>query len=315
MSKFQNRRIVRVKIESTYNTDAAPGDSDSLQVAGLVWKLSDTKLAERTIASGTKTPPPAVYAGSLVELTFECELKGSGAAGTPPDIGPLLEACGLIHVNTPATSDIYYSSSTDEKSATIWFKDGGDEDEFRLTGCRGQVTFDVAAGEFGKASFTIRGHIGQLPAATSAWSPTYDATVPVPVLNKPLVIGGDTFEQSKISIDFGNELASPAVLNQADGFGEIRITKRAPKISATIFPFAAATASPLVDLTGNAVQTLTMATVGSAAGNLWAFSFPGGGTYQSIDDGESDGIVSYDVTLALVETALGADDEFAISFL
>jgi hypothetical protein len=314
MSKFKNRRIIRVKVETTYNTDAAPANADSLQVADFTWKFADTKIAERAISSGTKTPAPAIYAGALLEMTFECELKGSGTAGTAGDLSAILQAAGMKETITGGVSVVYKNDSVAEKSATIWFKDGGDEDEWRITGCRGQVSLEIVAGEFAKLKFTMRGHHTQNPTATAAWVPVYDTTIPVPVLNVPLVIGGTTFDQSKIAIDMGNEIAAPAILNAADGFGEVRITKRAPKLSATIFPPAAATASPVADFKSNTVKTLTMAAVGSVAGNKFQFTFPGGGKFaDGPSDGDSNGIVSYDVAFNLIESALGADDEFSLT--
>jgi len=314
MSKFVNKRTVRCKVETTYNTDATPTVADSFQVASLKWTQSDAKVAERTISSGTRVPPPGVFVGSLYEVSFEAEVKGSGTAGTAPKgLGAALQAAGFKETIVAVTSVTYKVDSVADKSATIWFKDG-DEDEWRLTGCRGQVTFEENAGEFTKAKFTIRGHLGQTPTNTAAWTNTYDATTPVALLNVPIVIGGITFDQSKVTIDIGNEVAAAALLNGADGFGEIRIPKRAPKLTATIFPPPAATASPLADLAANTVKTITQVVIGATGGNRYQFTFAGGGKYLSVGDGDADGVVTYDVELGLLESALGADNELSLIF-
>jgi hypothetical protein len=313
VAKYQNKRTIRCKVEATYNTDSAPTASDSWQVADLSWKPADQKLAERKIASGSKAPVAAQFVGHLIEVSFEAEVKGSGTAGTAPKgLGAGLQCCGFKETVVAVTSVTYKVDSTDEKSATIWFKDG-DQDEWRLTGCRGQVTFEESAGDITRAKFTIRGHLSQVPTNTAAWTNTYDSTVPKPVVNVPLVVGGVTFDQSKITIDPGNALAAPALLNAADGFGEIRIPTRAGKLTATIYPPAASVASPLADLRNNTTKTLAQAQIGSA-GNRYQFLFGGGGQYQSVDDGNAEGVITYNVTMALLESAAGADDELSLVF-
>lgn len=318
MAKIIGQQQIRVKVETTYNTDSTPAAGDALIVSNFQWKFAEARLAERAISTGTKLGAPPVFAGALVELTFDCELKGSGAAGTAPDMGVALRACGFLETINAGTSVVYKLDSDDEKSVTIWFKDGDPTgaagDEWRVTGCRGQCVFNVEAGNFGKASFTFRGHIGQEPTSTAAWTQTVESTVPVPVLNVPLVIGGVTLEQSKVSVDPATELAQMAVLNATDGYGEIRITRARPKVSATVVAPAAATADPVGDFRAGTTRTLSMGVVGGTAGNRWQFTFPGGGKYTDVTPGDDNGIITYEMTLALVESALGDDAPFSLTF-
>lgn len=314
MPKYQTKRTIRCKVETTYGTDAAPTASDSWQVAELSWKSADPKVAERKVASGSKAPMAGVFVGELIEVSFEAEIKGSGTAGTAPKgLGAGLQCCGFKEIIVAVTSVTYKVDTNDEKAATLWFKDG-DEDEWRLVGCRGQVVFEETAGDFTRGKFTIRGHLGQAPVATAAWTNTYDTTKPVAVVNVPLVINSVTMDQSKLTIDPGNSLAAPALLNATDGFGQVRIPARAGKLSVTIFPPPAATANPIADRRANTTRTLSQAVIGSAAGNRYQFLFPGGGQYQSVDDGNADGIITYNVGIALLESAAGADDELSLAF-
>jgi len=214
---------------------------------------------------------------------------------------------------TGGVSVVYKIDSTAEKSATLWLKDG-DQDEWRFVGCRGTVTFEMESGKFGVAKFALRGHLGQAPTNTSAWTNTYDTTTPTPLLNVPVVIGGTTFDQSKVTIDTGNSISVQPLLNATDGFSEIRISKRAAKASVTILPPAASVGSPVADLIANTTRTLTQVAVGGTAGNKYQFTFGGGGRYSSVDDGDTDGIVSYDMQINLAESALGADDELSLTF-
>lgn len=318
MAKIVGQQQIRIKVESTYNTDSAPAAGDALIVSNFQWKFAEARLAERAVSTGTKLGAPAVYAGALVEVTFECELKGSGAAGTAPDMGVALRGSGFLETINAGVSVVYKLDSDDEKSVTIWFKDGDPTgaagDEWRLTGCRGQVVFNIEAGAYGKAAFTFRGHIGQEPTSTAAWTQTVETTEPVPVLNVPLVIGGVTLEQSKVGIDPALELAQLAVLNSTDGFGEIRITRARPKVTATVVAPAVATMDPVGDFRANTSRTLAMGVIGGTAGNRYQFTFPGGGKYQEVTPGDDGGIITYDMTLALLESALGDDAPLTLTF-
>jgi hypothetical protein len=313
MPKRQTKRTIRCKVESVYGTDSVPTVSDSWQVADLTWKSADPKIAERKVSNGSKAPLAGQFVGELIEVSFEAEVRGSGTAGTAPKgLGAGLQCCGFKETVVAVTSVTYKVDSVDEKSATVWFKDG-DEDEWRLQGCRGQVVFEETAGDITRAKFTIRGHLGQPPAVTAAWTNTFDASLPKPVINVPLVIGGVTMDQSKISIDPGNAITAQALLNATDSFGPVFIPTRAAKLTATIYPPPAATANPIGDRRANTVKTLTQAQIGTA-GNRYQFLFPGGGQYQSIDDGNADGIISYGITMSLLESAAGADDELSLVF-
>jgi hypothetical protein len=85
-------------------------------------------------------------------------------------------------------------------------------------------------------------------------------------------------------------------------------------LTATIFPPPAATASPLADLAANTVKTITQVVIGATGGNKYQFTFAGGGKYLSVGDGDADGVVTYDVELGLLESALGADNELSLIF-
>ncbi|WP_444932401.1 hypothetical protein ACJJIF_22000 (plasmid) [Microbulbifer sp. SSSA002] len=73
-----------------------------------------------------------------MEVTFNAELKGSGAAGTPPEIAPLLRACGLAETITAGTSVEYNLASEGHESITLYLYEDGSL--YKLTGVRGTWT-------------------------------------------------------------------------------------------------------------------------------------------------------------------------------
>ncbi len=54
------------------------------------------------------------------EITFKVELRGSAAAGSAPEIGDLLEACGMAETVTAGSSVVYSPVSVNDKSVTIY---------------------------------------------------------------------------------------------------------------------------------------------------------------------------------------------------
>jgi hypothetical protein len=53
-----------------------------------------------------------VYAGTLISVSGKCEIKGSGAAGTAPEIAPLLRGAAWSETVVGGTSVTYKPTST-----------------------------------------------------------------------------------------------------------------------------------------------------------------------------------------------------------
>lgn len=314
MSKFKTNQVILIKVESTYDSDPTPTEgSDAVVVEDFQWSFEDTKIAERNIATGSLRKGPKQYAGALLGLSFKCALKGSGTIDVPPDFGVALRACGFLQTINASTSVVYTVDSTDKKSVTCYFDDDGDL--WKVTGLRGNVKFTHEAGAFAYAEFQLKGKLAQEPAAHGGFSPTYQTTEPLPLLGKPLTIGGQTLEQQSFDIDMQNQVVSPAILNNAHGFGQVRISGRDPVLGIKLFPGAAASFDPVSDFTSNTTRTPTFPLVGSSAGERWQWTFGGDARYNAAPSpGDEDGLVSYDLTADLLESALGADDELTLTF-
>jgi len=313
MSKFVRNQILLAKLESAYNTDPTPANGDAVAVSDFGWDLADAKVAERNTSTGSKLGAPSVFAGSLIELKFKVEIKGSGAAGTAPEVGPILQACGFLETIVASTSVAYKPDSDDEKSCTVYFDDDGDL--FKVTGCRGNAQIVAEATKFGLLDITLRGHLAANPATSGGYTPTYDTTNPVPMLATPITIGAVALEQTKFTIDPANTIVAPAILNNADGFGEVRISARKTKFSMTVYPLDASSYNPVADLRANTQRALAMATaVGGTAGNRWRLTFGGNARYNTVKPGDDNGLVSYELGMEILESALGADNEFVLIY-
>jgi hypothetical protein len=309
MAKLVRREVILAKVESTYNTDAAPsGTTDAILVENLSWSNEGLRLAERAAVRPSIGTLQQIYAGSLMQVSFDVELKGSGTAGDAPEIAPLLRACGLAETVVAGTSVSYQPASASQESATIYYYDDGSLR--KLTGCRGNVSFSLAVGEVPKATFTLTGHVSD---HTDAALPTasYDSTVPAPVLAAPFSVHGYAADITALSVDLGNQIALPASIKSADGYGEILIAGRDVQGSFDPEATSVATHDFIGRLKSGATGALTSGTIGTATGNKFQIDLPKV-YYRDVSPGDRDGIRAYDVPFGAAETT--TDDEITILF-
>src|SRR5258708_6165945 len=100
-----SNEVILAKTEVTYGTDSTPVvGANAILVRKLDMKTEGLRMADRAAIRGGLGKLQKIYGGQLKRITFECEVKGSGAAGTAPEIGPLIEACGFDETIVAATS-------------------------------------------------------------------------------------------------------------------------------------------------------------------------------------------------------------------
>ncbi len=90
------------KIESVVGQDAVPtAGADAVLVENL--RINPTaNLIQTDEVTGSLDAEGPIVGGMQVQVTFDTYLKGSGAAATAPEIGPLLRACGWAETITAA---------------------------------------------------------------------------------------------------------------------------------------------------------------------------------------------------------------------
>ena len=146
------------KIESTEGTDPTPvGGSNAIQVTDVELTPIESDNVQATAMQGFlgNSTRGTIVANKRVGVSFSVELSGSGAAGTAPAYGPLLKSCGLSETVASSTSVTYAPVSASFSSCTLYcFYDGT---RHRITGARGNVTFNLVAGQFAQASFQFIG--------------------------------------------------------------------------------------------------------------------------------------------------------------
>lgn len=378
-----NREVILFKLETNYNIDAAPVGTDAILVESPSWANDNLKMVERPAIRSSLGKLKKIYAGGLMTVSFSVEIKGSGVAGTAPELGALLRACSIGETVVGGTSVTYAPVSTGQEFGTLYyFQDGLLR---KLTGAVGSPKFSVGAGGKGMLEFTFTGHTkmrgtaqagaagsitlpanypavdgvfngqkisitsgtgaGQTrtlgvytgstkiatvtsnwtvnPDATSVFSldngpidraivtPTYDSTVPVPLIAVPFSVGGFGAVIEKFEFEIGNEVSAPPDISAPDGYGQIRITNR--DISGSFDPEAVLVATKDFegDFKASSALALDTGVIGSTAGNRYRLQMPAI-SYREISPGDRNGIRTYSIGFGAHESA--TDDEFSLAF-
>lgn len=306
------RAVLLSKDESVYNTDSTPvGGTDAIFVEDPKWAFAGTRLEQRKGARASLAMLQPVYAGSLMAFSFKAEMKGSGAAGTAPEIAPLLRASGFAETISAGVSVTYKPSSTAtvHKSETMYFYDDGLL--VIVTGARGKVNFDLQVGQRGMANFDMTGHLVGVFTDAALPSATYDSPVPPPVIGGAFAIAAYSAIASKLAFDMGNEIALPGSISAADGFGEVQITGRNVTGSFDAQRVSVATHDFITKFKASTAMALATGTIGGTAGNKYAITMPAV-VYTGIDRGDASGIGTYDNKFQAAEST--GDDEVSIVY-
>ena len=303
-----NREIILAAIESAYKTDAEPAATDAILVEDLQWSLAGLRMNERPAIRGNIGKLQQIFGGHLVNVSFSAEIKGSGTAGTAPEIGTLLRACGMGETVVATTSVAYSPVSEDHESISIYFYRDGKL--FKIVGNRGNVSMALEAGATGKMQFSFTGHLLSETDAAMI-TPTYDSTVPVAVIGAGFSIGSYSAVISALNSDLGNTLATPPDINADNGYAEVRITSRDVICSFDPEETLLAANDWLGDLQAGTTMALDTGTIGSTAGNIYQVTKPAV-YYRELAPGDRDGLRTLDVSCGCAESS--GDDEMTITF-
>lgn len=305
--KLTKQEGILVKVESTPGIDAVPdAANNSVMVEDIGWSFAGARMLERSPVKSTLGKLRPVFAGTLMEMTFKAELKGSGVAGTAPEFGALLRACAMDETIVASTSVTYSGISTGHEYCTIYYyEDGG---RYVLTGCQGDVELTYEAGGIPMLSFTMTGHLsGPVDAALVSFQ--FDATVPSPFVGASFSSGGFGYVIDNLSFGPSNQIVTPNNPNSADGYGQIVIVDK--DYGGSFDPQATliATADPIGDWKGGISRAITTGVIGSVAGNRSQLTIPTS-VYRELGPGDRDGIRTYDIGYM----AEGDDSAFSLAF-
>lgn len=324
MPILTRRAIIAAKIETTAGTaidSVVPGDINLL----VMDPKFDPKipLFERNGVNGVFSRFASIPGARMATLSFKVELRGSGAAGTPPAIGKLLKACGMKETINAGTSVIYNLTSlqTDFSWLTIdLYRDGVRK---RLRGAQGSYKYVGKVGEPGMIEFTFTGVFDGASDQTFPASTAFESTLPPTLLSSTFSIVSYAARVSSINIDIGNKVIMRQDINSTDGFTFALITDRHPKGSFDPEDTTVGSSQSSTDWYGRfksgALGDLTFKHNGGA-GNTIAIgsspltSPPATVQYASISEGNRDDIATLGIDFNFVRSASTGNDEFEIKF-
>lgn len=310
MALLLRKRLILVETESVYGTDPTPTGVDAVLVRDLDITPQQSDVVSRDLIRPYLGASEQLLANTRVECTFSVELAGSGAAGTAPQYGKALQACGLSETVSAGVSVTYAPVSSSFSSVTIHYNIDGVR--HKVTGARGTFVLNASVGEIPTIDFTFTG-IYNAPDDSALPSVTY-ANQATPLIFKNG--NTDTFSLlgysgclQSVSMDLGNSIVYRELIGCEK---EVLITDRnangavvieAPTIAQKDYFQAALTDGSLGDLTFQH---------GTAAGNIVDFA----STRVDIGDvsySDQDGIAMLNMPYTAIPSTAG-NDEFQLVY-
>lgn len=251
MARFARKTVILAKLQTTVATDPTPtGAANAMLVRNINAIQLNANNVDRALIRAYFGGSEQLVGTCYKEVSFDVELAGSGAAGTAPNWGPLLQACGYAE-GIEADTRVDYTPITDSlKSICIYYYDDGVLHV--LLDAKGDFTLKAGVGELPVFTFRFIGADTSVTAAANA-SPTYTGfQVPNVVTTAntglltlgathatagaPALTSGTTVTSQGIEISGGNALNFNALLGEeaAD------ISDRAVKGKVTLDQAAAA---------------------------------------------------------------------------
>lgn len=281
MTRQIAKTVILAKLEPSYGT-IDPGGlaaADAVLISNAKFRIP-RDVVPRELLRGYLGGSEHLIGTRRAEIEFDVELAGSGTAGTAPEWGKLLRACGMAEAITAANRVEYTPVSGGFESLTFLYHLDGIR--YQSRGARGTVQFMMNAYERPMMRFKFTGFDtlaieGAVPNAVFAgWQRpqvitdenagdirlggTYAAGV---------VSGGTVLQSRGLTVDLGNTVSHLKIL----GGEAIDITQRETSGTIAVFLTAANEVTWRNELNVNTLTSLGF-NFGTVAGNRIAVFMP-----------------------------------------
>lgn len=302
---IKGKALLLAKLETTYGTDADPDPATDSILCEVPTVEPVIAALERQNVRAFLGAFPKLNVGEAIKITFPTELKGSGTAGTAPEIGPLFEACGFTRSSSPGVSVTYVPNSDilSAKSVTLWWYFDGMV--HKVTGCRGTFTIEAKAGQYAKINWEFTG-LYQKAADLALATGTYNDTVPARFVNAALTIDSYSAIVENLKITIGNEIARRPSANAATGILAYFIKAR--NITGEIDPEVVTLATKdFWAMMDDSDQVAFTAAIGGTAGNICTITAPGV-QLTDLKYGDRENLLTYQIPIAFIPSDAGNDE-------
>jgi len=304
MSTIYERALL-VKKETTKGTDAVP-------TALLNGVRVERGFAPVPAAEKIPYDPVKATMGGLKSLagrktiTIEAPVlvRGSGVAGDAPEIGALLEACGLVETISAGVSVTYNPTSLQAalEAATCYaYADGV---LMKALGAVATLSLDCTVNQPIQANFSVSAGFDTAPTTTTAVEPTFDAIQPIVMSSADVISDGTAIKVGSFVLDLGNELGD----HYTTGQNEYSVANRKPTI--TLNKDSVSTVADWNALIAGTEFSISAA-FGADAGNIMTIT-AGKAVPTANSMGERNERTTKEIVFELLETT--GDDQFAIAF-
>lgn len=293
------------KKETTKYTDSVP-----TPVANGV-RVEKGFIAEPTVEKIPYNPIQATMGGlkalsgrKTISISAPVLVRGSGVAGTAPEIGDLLQACGLVETVVALTSVTYAPTSTPaslESGTAYAYIDG----ELRKAlGAVGNCSLACTINQPITATFTLQAGFDTAPTTTAAVVPTFDAIQPIVMTSADIITDGTVRSVGSFTLEFGNVMGDHYTTDE-NGY---TVSDRAPTI--TISRDSVSTVADWNALVAGTEFSIS-ATFGTVAGNIMTITATKSAMTAATLAERNERHLK-EITFELLETT--GDDQFAIAF-
>jgi len=307
MSLYTKKTVVYGVLEGTPGTDQVPTAAANAVEAYNVALDVVGDMKERAFGDTDRSHEANIRGKTMVDLSFDVELKGSGTAAQEPNWGPLLEACDRTLVTNAGTNCIYTPSTT-IKTASIHVNIDGIQ--YKVAGCAGECEIDLISGEIPMLKFAFKG-VYALPTDTACSAPTFDSTTAQIVKGTTTTFGNYAAIIESLNLKFGNSIVERPDFNQTEGILSYIVGDRKPTGTMVCEAVLRATTNAdfMLYFNGNTSKALSMV-LGATAGNIVTITAPVC-KLSSPKWGDRDGIRTFEIPFQMARSV--GNDEMTIT--
>ena len=266
---------------------------------------------------GTRLAPlPVVQGARYGEISFKMDVRGSGAAGTAPDVGVPLLACGMAETIVISTSVTYVP---EDDIADVEYYDISVNQDGRLHkfhSCRGTFRYLSGIRQLPTLELRFMGVIlGDPTDAALVADPTFSAVVPPAFLGvTDSFFSVTTLKFTDFTLDLGNTLAMSESAGEASGYASCEITDVNPTGSIDPEAMPVATLDAYGNLYDGSTGALSLAFGPTAgAGNRITIA-ASQCQIRQINKADRDGILVDSMDLVFPVNEAGTNNPFSIAF-
>lgn len=230
MALVFKRKVILFKIEPTPGTDSAPAAAtDAMLVRSFKITPINQDNDQRDFDINYVGDVGRIPGGARVQFSFEVEMAGAGAAGTPPGYAALFKACGMAETINAGVSAVYAPLNPGaESTGTMYFYIGGRL--HKAVFCIGNVKMQLTRAKIPVFQFDFLG-IFVTPTDVAIVTPTVTAfKKPLAVTNAnttPVTLHGFAGKFSDLMIDVGNAM----IYRNLVGSESVRLVDRNSKFT------------------------------------------------------------------------------------